>query len=323
MSFLKSEPLFLRPAGKDYLWGGTRLKTEFGKDIPMTPLAETWEVSIHPDGESTVEGGLFDGWKLSEVLVAHPEYLGRHKEFPLLVKLIDAEKDLSVQVHPDEAYAMRHEHQHGKTEMWYVLDAKPGAKIVYGFEHQVTDEQIRDALRDGDLHKHLHYEFIKKGDVFLIRPGTVHALGAGSLIVEIQQNSNVTYRIYDYNRVDKKGKPRELHIESALSALKGLQNPPDYSKVSRQPRLFRYISGSAIQNFPPCEYFQVERIHFLSSMTFESPASSFQVFIVIDGEGSLNRGNASRVVKKGSAILLPANTKVTIDGKIEMLRVTC
>lgn len=325
----KASPLFLRPAGKDYLWGGTRLKREFGKDLPMTPLAETWEVSVHPEGESTVEGGAFDGWKLSEVIASHPEYLGKHKEFPLLLKLIDAKEALSIQVHPDEAYATEHEGEHGKTELWYVLDAKPDSKVVYGFEHPVTKEEIRTAaLREGDLHKHLHYEAVKKGDVFLIRPGTVHAIGAGALIVEIAQNSNVTYRICDYNRIDKRGLPRELHIESALSVLKGLENPLRYAtKVRQHPRLFRYSAGSAIQSFPPCEYFQVERIRFLSSMAFVSPASTFQVFFILSGEGTLARDDGGdkrgRALKKGTTLILPAESEMLLLGDLELLRVTC
>ena len=187
----KNKPLLLRPSGKDYLWGGSRLNDEFEKDIDLTPLAETWECSTHPDGPSYVVGGVFDEQELAEVLKMHPEYLGeRHKgenTLPILIKFIDAKKDLSVQVHPTDTYAQEHENgQFGKTEMWYVLDASRDAKLVYGLKQDFTKEEIQGAIHDGTVMKYLQKVPIQKDDLFFIQAGTIHDIGAGALVAEIQ-----------------------------------------------------------------------------------------------------------------------------------------
>ncbi|MBQ3105569.1 MAG: class I mannose-6-phosphate isomerase, partial [Lachnospiraceae bacterium] len=228
----KNKPFLLKPAGKDYLWGGRRLKDDFSKELDMEPLAETWECSTHPDGPSIVSGGAFDGKTLTEVLKAHPEYLGTHPrsegELPILIKLIDAKQDLSVQVHPDDAYAKEHENGSlGKSELWYVLDAKKDAKLVYGFYHDMEKQVLKESLLNGTVEKYLQKVSVQKDDVFYIEAGTVHALGAGALVAEIQENSNVTYRMFDYNRVDKHGNARPLHVDRALDVvdLKGSASP--------------------------------------------------------------------------------------------------
>ena len=215
------KPFLLKPAGKDYLWGGDRLNYDFKKNIDMSPLAETWECSTHPDGMSIVASGEFCGQSLSDVLKAHPEFSGTHPhtkdELPILIKFIDAKKDLSVQVHPNDDYARKYENgQLGKTEMWYVLDASPHARLVYGLNHRTSKNTIRQAIEKGQLEKYLQKVPIQKDDVFYIEAGTVHAIGAGALIAEIQENSNLTYRLYDYDRVGKDGKKRPLHVEKAL-----------------------------------------------------------------------------------------------------------
>ena len=255
-----TKPFLLKPAGKDYLWGGSRLNDDFSKGIEMSPLAETWECSTHPDGPSIVGSGEFVGSSLSEVLNKHPEFLGSHPrtqgELPILIKLIDAKKDLSVQVHPNDEYAVQYENGSlGKTEMWYVLDATKNAKLVYGFYHDIDKAVLRKSLMDGTVEKYLQKVPIRKDDVFYIEAGTVHAIGAGALIAEIQENSNLTYRLYDYNRIDKDGKKRELHIDKALAVadLKGAAEP-------RQPmRLLRYRRGCASELLCRCKYFQVEK----------------------------------------------------------------
>ncbi len=203
------EIMKLIPTGKDYLWGGTRLREEYGKKIDLTPLAETWECSVHPDGPSYVANGTYKGKTLAEVLKAHPEYLGtkvEDSELPVLVKFIDAKKDLSVQVHPSDEYAREHEGDNGKTEMWYVIDADEGANLIYGFQHEVTEKILRKAVETGTLDKHLQKVPVHKGDTYFVPAGTVHGIGKGILLAEIQESSNVTYRVYDYNRVDKNGK---------------------------------------------------------------------------------------------------------------------
>ena len=190
----KPEPFLLQPAGKDYLWGGNRLHTLFGKQLPLHPLAETWECSTHPDGCSIVASGIDKGKTLAEVLQQHPEFLGTKTsatgDLPVLIKLIDAAKDLSVQVHPDDAYAQQYEHEpNGKTEMWYILEAEPGASLIYGFSKPMQPEQLDTCLKENTILSYLQKIPVKKGDVFLIPAGTVHAIGAGIVLAEIQQRS--------------------------------------------------------------------------------------------------------------------------------------
>ena len=221
---LNNKPFLLKPIGKDYLWGGRRLNDDFSKDVPMQPLAETWECSTHHDGTSMVASGEFKGLSLAEVLRSNPRLLGKHYadlgELPILIKLIDAKKDLSVQVHPDDEYAFKHENgQRGKTEMWYVLDASHDAQLVYGFSHDIDKDVLAKSLQNGTVEKYLQKIPVRRDDVFFIKPGTVHAIGAGALIAEIQESSNLTYRLFDYNRVDKNGRNRELHIEKALAVV--------------------------------------------------------------------------------------------------------
>jgi len=205
--FLKAKPFLLKPAGKDYLWGGSRLNDDFAKSIEFTPLAETWECSTHPDGPSIVVSGEFSGEQLASVLKKHPEYLGTHPctsdELPILIKFIDAKNNLSVQVHPDDDYAREYENGSlGKTEMWYVLDAEKDAQLVYGLYRDMDKDKLRDSIQKGTLEKYLQKVPIKKDDVFFIEAGQVHGIGAGTLIAEIQENSNLTYRLYDYGRTD-------------------------------------------------------------------------------------------------------------------------
>lgn len=335
---LKAEPFFLRPVGKGYLWGGRRLNDEFSKEIDMEPLAETWECSTHPDGPSIVASGQWEGKSLQEVLKEHPEYLGTHPkqlgadaevngELPILVKLIDAKQNLSVQVHPDDEYAGKHENgSMGKTEMWYVLDAAKDARLVYGFYRDIDKETLRESLRNGTVEKHLQKIKIQKDDVFFIPAGTVHAIGEGALIAEIQENSNLTYRLYDYNRVDKNGKSRELHVEKALdvACLHGSAEP-------RQPmRVLKYKKGSASELLCRCKYFQVERVLLNTERcremaAYQTESNSFQVLLCTDGCGVLfwESGEVHNFYK-GDCIFIPADSvPIRIHGKAQLLKVSC
>ena len=208
----------LAPAFKDYIWGGERLKRDWGKQTDLSPLAESWELSCHEAGPSVVASGEWAGRTLAQVLAAHPQFVGtkaeKAGEFPLLIKLIDAAGPLSVQVHPDDDYAERVEHALGKTEMWYVLDAGEGAGIYYGFKRETTLKEMKAAIESNTLTELLNWVPVKKGECFFIPAGTVHAIGAGLLIAEVQQSSNLTYRVYDYGRLGADGKPRPLHIDS-------------------------------------------------------------------------------------------------------------
>lgn len=323
----KNKPLLLRPSGKDYLWGGSRLNDEFEKNIDLTPLAETWECSTHPDGPSYVVGGTFDEQELAEVLRAHPEYLGeRHKgenALPILIKFIDAKKDLSVQVHPTDAYAQEHENgQLGKTEMWYVLDASKDAKLVYGLKREHTEQQMRDAIANGTLMKDLQWVPVKKDDLFFIEAGTIHAIGAGALVAEIQENSNLTYRLYDYDRVGKDGKKRELHIDKALDVanLKGSAEP-------KQPlRVLKYRQGIAAELLTRCKYFEVYRMivntERRQKVHYRADEIAFRVLLCVDGCGTISYEGGNLLFYKGDCIFVPADSEtLTIHGQAQFLDV--
>ena len=291
-------PFLLKPEGKDYLWGGNRLNDDFSKNIPLSPLAETWECSTHPAGVSRVGSGVFAGRLLTDVLKENPEMLGRHKndrgELPILVKLIDAKEDLSIQVHPDDEYAAIHENGSlGKTEMWYVLDAAPGTAIIYGFNKDTSKEEVENALKKGYPEKLLRRVPIQKNQVFYVSPGTVHGISKGALLAEVQESSDITYRLYDYDRIDKNGKKRPLHIEKALEVL-------DYhsSDSPKQPiRVLKYTKGSATEILNRCRYFQTERLiinteRIREYMEFPPLEETCQILLCTDGCGVLHAGEA-------------------------------
>ena len=228
----KPRPFLLQPACKEALWGGQKLKEHFAKQADLDNVAESWECSTHPEGPSTVTTGEHKGMLLTEVLRKHPEYLGTHPrskgELPILVKFIDARQKLSVQVHPDDEYAKLYERgQLGKTEMWYVLEADKDAELIYGFYSDMDSVAVRQSLANGTIEKYLQKVKVQQDDVFYIPAGTVHGIGAGILIAEVQESSNLTYRLYDYDRTDKQRQKRKLHIEKALAVanLKGQQPP--------------------------------------------------------------------------------------------------
>lgn len=318
--------LRLQFAGKDYLWGGTRLRDEYGKKIDLTPLAETWECSVHPDGPSIVVNGQYKGKTLAEVLQLHPEYLGRKVEngkLPILVKFIDAKKDLSVQVHPDDKYARKYEHQDGKTEMWYVIDADDSACLIYGFRHKVTEAILRNAVKTGTLDKYLQKVPVHKGDVFYVPAGTIHGIGAGILVAEIQESSNVTYRVYDYNRVDKNGKKRELHFNKAVQVM-NMDVAPD---VRQKPRIVKYYPGCSRELLCRCKYFEVERIQVTKAFSFSVWDESFQVIMCLEGEGQIETMDESmKPVRfiKGRTMFLPAGIgRCLVVGDATVLKIRC
>lgn len=329
---MRNIPFMLAPAFKDYLWGGSRLNDDFGKEIECRPLAETWECSTHPDGQSMVSSGLFCGQLLGEVIVSHPEFLGTHPlattegkpELPILIKLIDAKADLSVQVHPDDVYARENEMQWGKTEMWYVLDAKSGASLVYGFNRDVNCSEVREAIKNGTVERFLNHVPVSKNDLFYIEAGTVHAIGAGCLVAEIQESSNVTYRLYDYDRVDKNGNKRPLHIEKALEVA-NLKS----SVVPRQPmRTLRYKNGAASELLTRCKYFQVERLLLNTEgrkmPEFRTGSNSFHALLVVDGCGVLFGDGFSLNFFKGDCIFVPADSiSLKLHGRAQLLNVSC
>ena len=321
----KNNPLLLRPSGKDYLWGGKRLNDEFAKGIPMSPLAETWECSVHPDGPSYVVNQEFKNKTLREVLEQHTEFLGaKHTNgFPLLIKFIDAKEDLSVQVHPDDEYAFKYENgERGKTEMWYVLDATKDATLIYGLKRDISKEKLLKAIADNTLTKYLQYVPVKKGDVFFIEPGTIHAINAGALIVEIQESSNLTYRLYDYNRIDKNGKKRDLHIQKALNVARLTKA----IEPSQPMRVLKYEQGKASELLCHSKYFEVYRMIINTerrqTVTYSTDDLSFKVLLCVQGCGTISYGNESMPFYKGDCIFVPANSKLlTIHGQAQFLDV--
>lgn len=322
-------PFLLIPASKDYLWGGNRLNDDFNLNINISPFAEAWVCSTHPAGESTT----IDGVALSVYLKRHPDWLGTHPlnvmrgraELPILIKLIDAKKNLSVQVHPDDEYAAEHENgELGKTEMWYVLDARKGAELIYGFNRDVTEEQVKQAVVKGEVINLLNHVEVHKNDLFYIESGTVHAIGEGCLIAEIQESSNVTYRLYDYGRMDKFGKKRELHIGKAVEVMK-----KNSSSSPRQPmRVLKYHPGYASELLTRCKYFQVERILLNTEnrrlAEFQTGSNSFHALLCIDGCGTMLGENVNLPFFKGDCIFVPANSiPLRIHGQAQMLNVSC
>lgn len=297
----------LIPACKDYIWGGQRLKTDFGIQSGLNPLSEAWVLSCHPDGPSVLADGPDKGMTLRAWLdKAGKEALGTaceaFEDFPMLIKLIDAKKDLSIQVHPSDAYALEHEGQYGKTEMWVVLDAEPGASLYYGFDREVSLEEFSSRVSDGTLTEVLRKVPVKPGDVFFIPSGTLHAIGAGLVIAEIQQNSNVTYRVFDYGRLGADGKPRPLHVEKALAV------------TDRRPAPALDFGD----HLGDCRYFTTDG--YQGDFRGDCDGTSFHALLFTDGQGSLTCGGETREVKKGQCWFLPAGSgEYQVSGDVRTL----
>lgn len=309
-------PIKLKPAFKDYLWGGTRLRDDFGKDCDFDKIAESWELSCHKDGNSVVADGEFAGLTLAQYIEKEGKsVLGtnckKFENFPILIKLIDAKDNLSVQVHPNNEYAQRVEGEYGKTEMWYVVDCDEGASLLYGFKHNITKEEFRERIENNTLLEVTNSVPVKKGDVFFIEAGTLHAIGKGILIAEIQQNSNTTYRIYDYGRVGADGKPRQLHIDKAVDVtnLCPAKPYPQSKPVD--------MGGWTKKRLAKCEYFTVDVINVDTSAALEADKSSFVNILVLDGGCVLSsEGNDAVELKKGDSVFIPAGLgKFELTGK--------
>lgn len=305
----------LSPCFKDYLWGGTRLRDEFGKNCSLDRIAESWELACHKDGNCTVAGGQYDGMTLEQYInTKGRQVMGtsceHDKVLPLLVKLIDAKSDLSVQVHPDDEYAMRTEGEPGKTEMWYVIDCARGAELIYGFKEKVTSEQFAKMIKDNTLLEYVNRVRVKKGDVFFIPSGTLHAIGKGILIAEIQQNSNTTYRVYDYGRVGADGKPRELHINKAIDVT---NTRP--AAIPKMPQVEKH-QGYSCTLLAQCKYFTAVKYDVSSQAELDIDHRSFAHLMVIDGQGEID-GSAG---KKGDSFFIDASSgSVKINGRCSFI----
>ncbi|MDE7362618.1 MAG: class I mannose-6-phosphate isomerase [Oscillospiraceae bacterium] len=307
---------------KDYLWGGNRLREEYGKKMDSDKIAESWELSCHKDGQSVIDGGEFGGKTLSEYIDAKGKsVLGtnceRFEYFPILIKLIDAKDNLSVQVHPSNEYALRVEGEYGKTEMWYIVDCNEGAELLYGFKHEISEEEFAERIRNNTLLEVTNNVPVHKGDVFFIESGTLHAIGKGILIAEIQQNSNTTYRIYDYGRVGADGKPRQLHIDKAVEVTDRI--PPKYPTTAQGAP--EKVEGGVMTLLRCCEYFDVHKLELDGTANLDADERSFNSLLVLDGTAEIDAENGEKVtVKKGDSVFVTAGTgKYTISGKGEVI----
>lgn len=320
-------PLRFEPVLKERIWGGTGLRDELGRELPNDKIGESWEITCRENGDSRVAAGPLQGRYLSELINEFgPELLGekiagavpgsRHGEkhgdasFPLLLKILDAQDILSVQVHPDDEFAAAHEGSAGKNEVWYILKARPDAKIIYGLRPGVTKEEFVAALNRGQLEKCLNEVAVKPGEIYPIPPGLVHALGKGIMVVELQQNSDLTYRVFDWNRVDERGQARPLHVEKALQVIDFGKAPPrgfapeaaggDFSLENKDfTLLYQRITGEKEMNQNP---------------------EAFTILTVVGGEGELRHQGRVYPLRYGDSYLLPACLgRYTICGKLKLL----
>ncbi len=305
----------------DYLWGGNRLREEYGKVMDSDKIAESWELSCHKDGQSVVAEGEHAGKSLTEYIAAKGNgVLGtnceRFEYFPILIKLIDAKDNLSVQVHPSNDYAMRVEGEYGKTEMWYIVDCNEGAELLYGFRHEISKDEFVERIQNNTLLEVTNNVPVHKGDVFFIESGTLHAIGKGILIAEIQQNSNTTYRIYDYGRVGADGKPRQLHVDKAVDVTE--LTPPRYPTTAQGAP--EKIGGGTKTLLRSCEYFNVNKLELDGEVFLTADSKSFNSILVLDGECSICAGGECVTAKKGDSIFVDAGTgEYTVSGKGELI----
>ena len=320
---MKKYPLLMRPVSKEILWGGSKLKKEYAKTAPFEKLAESWELTVRKDGMSVIANGEYAGMPLERYLsLGKTDVLGtncsKYDRFPLLIKFIDAADNLSVQVHPDDEYALPVENEFGKTEMWYIMDAEPGAKLVYGLADGCTIEDFAQAIADGTVEEKLNYVEVHRGEVYFIPSGQVHAIGAGILIAEIQQNSNITYRVYDYNRRQSDGSLRQLHTEKALDVIK-IRSDAEIEEI----RLSQKASSSCSETLCACDYFTSAK--YITSKenvaVIHTDSTSFVSVLVLESnEGYLEMGDEVLPLHRGDSYFIPAgNADVRISGNTEII----
>ena len=312
-------PLLLSAPIKDYLWGGRKLIDEYGFEADVQKAAEAWVLSCHKDGQSLVKNGIYAGLTLNEAIekmgsAALGDNALAFPYFPLLIKLIDAKDRLSVQVHPQDDYALKHEGEYGKTEMWYVVDCEEGAQLIYGLNRSITSFELENRIRNNSLTEVCNYVNVKKGDVFFIPAGTLHAIGKGILIAEVQQNSNTTYRVSDYGRLGADGRPRPLHIEKAVEVIKPQKPSEPYGNVGE---LTLYPFG-LVRNLAKCDFFTCELLS-LNGKAGLCEEKSFLSLLVLSGEGTICYAGGSMKVKKGDSIFVPASLRITINGTAEIM----
>lgn len=302
-------PLKFHPILKERLWGGTKLKDVLGKPIESTITGESWELSAVSEDVSVVANGELSGTSLQQLIDVKPEkLLGRHvferfgKDFPILIKFIDAKQDLSIQLHPNDELAKKRHDSFGKTEMWYVMDADKDANLIVGFNKDVTKEEYTQSLENDSLPEILNYEKVREGDTFFINTGKIHAIGAGVLLAEIQQTSDITYRVFDFNRKDKNGNFRELHTELALDAI-------DYTKKD-DFKVGYSAKQNAVNAMVECPYFTTNYLNLTKNLNQDVKSrDSFTIYMCVDGSATITNEFGSAEVKKGETVLVSAVSK--------------
>lgn len=301
-----NKPFKLKPVYKDYIWGGQKIIKELHKDTNINPCAEAWDFSCHSAGVSFCDSGEFKGKKINEIFKLHPEYLGKcansKGDIPILIKFIDAREDLSIQVHPDDNYALKNENSLGKSEVWYILDSNDGHLRV-GFNKDVNKEIVNEAIINGNICDYTNYFPVKKGDYYPIDAGTIHAICSGCLLIEVQENSDLTYRIFDYNRIDKEGNKRPLHIDKALDVL-------NYSKYN--------VLGSNSVDYS-CNRFSLSIA--TSPIDIVISKDSFIVLICIEGNCVVECDGEQISLQYGESIFVPADSFIKIKGDAKFLKV--
>lgn len=300
MGVLILQPLFLKPIFKERIWGGTALRDEFGYEIPSTNTGECWAISAHPNGASIIENGPFADMPLNQVWRDHPELFGnpQAKAFPLLTKILDANMDLSVQVHPDDSYAKTHENgEFGKTECWYILDCHENSEIIFG-HNATTKEELIAQINDGNWDELLRRVKIQCGDFFYVPSGTIHAICEGTLVLETQQSSDTTYRVYDYNRRDVEGNLRHLHLEKAIAV-----TTVPHQDIATEPAVHKQ-GDATITTFVESEYFSVYKWEIDGEVEFNLQ-DTYYLLSVIEGAGTLIHNQKHYPLKKGTHLIIP------------------
>lgn len=317
---MQLEPLQFYPIFKDRIWGGTKLKTFLNKDIKSDITGESWEISTVENAVSVISKGIYKDKSLNEIIALFPEgvlgtkvYQQFGKQFPLLFKFLDAQKDLSIQVHPNDDLAKKRHNSFGKTEMWYVMQADENAELIVGFKEKSSPEEYLKSVKENKVISLLDSKKVSKGDAYFLHTGTVHAIGAGTIIAEIQQTSDITYRIYDFDRTDADGKKRELHTDLAVEAINYnvVEAKKEYKKEPNQHN-----------KIVECKYFTTNFIPLQGSLDFDTQKQSFKVLMCVDGTFCMTINGVEYCYIKGETILIPAALHhFTITGNASVLEI--